>query len=68
MTRSGRCHSSWPRLGPACGRMGMWIACWELMPVFIRARRPPHLQAKSQPDVVEADFGEQRLKSKASFG
>ena len=40
----------------------------ELMPVLARAGQPAHLQAEDQPDVVEADLGEQSLKAQSSFG
>src|SRR3954453_11229940 len=38
------------------------------MPVLTRAGQPAHLQAEDQPDVVEADLGEQSLKARSSFG
>src|SRR4051794_14848626 len=38
------------------------------MPVLARAGQPAHLQAEDQPDVVEADLGEQSLEAQSSFG
>ena len=40
----------------------------QLVPVLARAGQPAHLQAEDQPDVVEADFGEQPLKAESALG
>ena len=38
------------------------------MPILIRARQPAHLQAQDQPDVVQADLGEEILEPEPSRG
>ena len=40
----------------------------ELMPVLARAGEPAHLEAEDQPDVIEADLGEQPLEAEPSLG
>ena len=40
----------------------------ELMPVPARAGQPAHLQAEDQPDVVEADLGQQSLEARPPLG
>ena len=39
----------------------------ELMPIFIRACQPAHLQAQDETDVVETDLRQQILKAKPSL-
>jgi hypothetical protein len=40
----------------------------DLVPILARAGQPAHLQAEDQPDMVEADLGEQALEAEPSFG
>src|SRR4051812_10815992 len=38
------------------------------MPILARAGQPAHLQAEDQPDMVEADLGEQALETESVLG
>ena len=40
----------------------------ELMPILARAGQPAHLQAEDQPDMVQADLGEQALEAEPVVG